>query len=108
MRDQIINLPGVMIDNKKTLVKTHPPTHPPSPSVQHLVRTASFSSTFLAHKERESNSFNHPPTLLSHTQAKLNITSDQVIELRHKIAVPPAGFTPGEKKVGWVGGWIDR
>ena len=40
---------------------THPPTHPPTHNPQQLVRTTSSSSTFLSHRERESNSTTHPP-----------------------------------------------
>ena len=47
---------------KGTSPPTRPPTHPPthlSPNTQHLIRTASLSSTFLAYLHSSST---HPPT----------------------------------------------
>ena len=43
-------------------VRAHPPTHPSNPPLQHLIRTASSSSIFLAVYTVKVTQTTHPPT----------------------------------------------
>ena len=69
-------------------LSTHPPTHPPTQDVQHLIRTASFSSTF---------STTHPPTHPP-TQSSKNARKEMQLMIKGQ-----TGWSYGGVKIDGVG-----
>ena len=89
---------------KSASVPLIPPTHPSNPSVQHLIRTAAISSTFL--------SPTHPPTSPTH---RLKGGIEEETEVIRQIAEEiNEGFgqrifpmVASSQHCKWVGGWVD-